>query len=445
MFCGGIMFYRNKIRMLADWKDLSTRKPIILQGARQVGKTYLLKTFGRENFKRIHYFNFEEDGKLASIFKLDLKPQRILDDLGLYNNQAIQKEDLIIFDEIQSCPLAITSLKYFCESMPKGFLAAAGSLLGLHMNASFPVGKVSFIDLHPLSFKEFLLALDYKDLHDKLEKECHDLKIPEAIHSTLWKLLKTYFVVGGMPEAVAVFKERMGSSVDAFQIVRKLQKDLITSYTNDIAKHSGKFNAMNIERVWRSVPSQLSSSLDGSAKKYRFKDVLSGQKSFRDLSGPIDWLKKAGIVLQVKIANSGQRPSEAYTKDNRFKLLFHDIGLLGACAEIPAKMLMSWDFGTYKGYFAENYVGQQFSSLGFPLYSWEEGTAEIEFLLGTNHYNVPIEVKSGHVVKAKSLLMFDKKYSPRKSVVFSAKMVDISQPSKLRLPLYLAPWISNIL
>ena len=231
--------------------------------------------------------------------------------------------------------------------------------------------------------------------------------------------------------------------MEAFKAVRVVQRDLITSYTNDIAKHSGKLSALNIERVWRAVASQLSLSIDGTARKFRFKDILSGQKSFRDLAGPIDWLKKAGIVLQVKITNSGLLPSEAYTKENRFKLLMHDSGLLGAMVDLEPSVLLSWKFGTYKGYFAENYVGQELTSLGLPLYSWEEGTAEIEFLMSKGGGNVPIEVKSGHVVKAKSLLMFDKKYCPSQSVVISANPCDYTNPAKLKVALYATSWIKS--
>ena len=252
-------------------------------------------------------------------------------------------------------------------------------------------------------------------------------------------------VVGGMPESVRSYTEKKSSSVEAFRAVRKIQNDLILSYTNDIAKHSGKLSALNIERVWKSVGSQLSLSLDGTARKFRFKDILSGQKSFRDLSGPIDWLKKAGIVLQVKITNSAQIPSESFTKENRFKLLLHDVGLLGAMVGLEPASIMAWKFGTYKGYFAENFVGQELSSLNLPLFSWEEGTAEIEFLVQRNEYNIPLEVKSGHVVKAKSLLVYHKKYQPKQSIIISAKPSDHSNPSKLRIPLYCTSWLPKLI
>ena len=440
-----LMLYRNKLSNLQKWKDQASRKPLILRGARQVGKTYLVKEFGKTHFPGVHYFNFEEDRGLESIFASDLKTDRILDDLALHQNKEIGINDLIIFDEIQACPSALTSLKYFCENRQDGFLVAAGSLLGIHLSSSFPVGKVAFLDLHPMNFDEFLLAIGEENLNKKLAAQDKNFSVPGVVHEKLFKLFLTYLVVGGMPEAVQAYADNKTSSVVAFKSVRQIQKDLITSYTNDIAKHSGKLSALNIERVWRSVASQLSLSLDGKAKKFRFKDILSGQKSFRDLSGPIDWLKKAGLVVQVGIANSGQMPSEAYAKENRFKLLMHDSGLLGAMVDLSPEAILGWKFGTYKGYFAENYVAQELTSLGYPLYSWEEGTAEIEFLLAQKDYNIPIEVKAGHIVKAKSLQMFDKKFGPQHSVVISANPCDYSQPSKLRVALYATSWIPIIL
>ena len=410
-----------------------------------MGKTFLLKEFGKRHFPETHYFNFEEDKGLGTIFNGDLKVARIVDDLSLHQGKEIRDEDLVIFDEVQACPLALTSLKYFCENRPDGYLIAAGSLLGIHLSSSFPVGKVKFLDLHPLNFDEFLLALGETAFHKKLSNQARDFSIPDSVHEKLFKLFLLYLIVGGMPEAVKTYVENMGSSVKAFKAVREVQRDLITGYTNDIAKHSGKMSALNIERVWRSVASQLSLSHDGTAKKYRFKDVLSGQKSFRDLAGPIDWLKKAGLILQVKIVNKGSMPSEAYTKENRFKLLLHDSGLLGCMADLDPVVLLSWSFGTYKGYYAENYVAQELTSLGYPLYSWEEGTAEIEFLLSRGDQNIPVEVKSGHVVKAKSLLMFHKKYSPERSLVISANPSNYDDLGKLKVALYSTSWLDSII
>jgi uncharacterized protein len=438
------MIYRNKYENLEKWRKTSERKPLILKGPRQVGKTFLIKEFGKSQFPLVHYFNFEEDAKLGTIFEPDLKPKRILDDLSLYQNKTISQRDLVIFDEIQACPLALTSLKYFCESMPDRFIVAAGSLLGLHFNSSFPVGKVEFLDLAPLCFAEFLLALNETKLHEKLSSEGMALSLPDAIHHRLWNLLKTYFVVGGMPEVVSSYAKNMNDPVKAFSEARSIQNSLITSYTNDIAKHSGKLSGMNIERVWKSVPAQLSSSIDGRANKYRFKDVLSGQKGFRDLSGPIDWIKKAGLVLQVKIVNSGLVPSYAYTKENRFKLMLHDVGLLGAMCKLEPRTILSWEFGTFKGFFAENFVAQELDSCGIELFCWEEGKAEIEFLIQSGDDNVPVEVKSGkNINKAKSLVSFTKKYEPSYSIIFSSNLPAGTNGKILKMPLYLAGFLSQ--
>lgn len=431
---------------LRDWQKTANRKPLIVQGARQVGKTHLLKQFGKENFKKLHYFNFEREKNIHSIFKKDVVPDRVLRELSFHLNDSIAlSEDLLFFDEIQECPEALTSLKYFSEEKKELAICAAGSLLGVHLGCvSFPVGKVSFLNLFPMSFMEFLEGVhDAKSL-EVLQNIFTTKEISEIAHAHLWEQLKAYFVVGGLPEVITTYRQH-GSSLLAYNEVRKKQEELILSYQADMAKHSGKINSMHIERVWRNVAAQLGSTIDGSAPKYRFQGVLPQGHGFRQLSGPIDWLGKAGIAINVKIAQKARLPLHSFVKENFFKLFSFDVGILGALCDLSPTILSQFDFGTYKGFFAENFVAQELlANVGRPLYSWREASAEVEFLYVDDAQIVPIEVKSGHVTKAKSLRAFSEKYHPKRSVILSGKNMEFKHPL-LRLPLYLAGRIKHIM
>ena len=428
---------------LKDWKQGGVRrKPLILEGARQVGKTYLLKEFGSTEFPAFHYINFEQEKKIASVFEADLKPQRILQELEFHLGRPIRKnEDLLIFDEIQSAPQALTSLKYFSEEMPELALCSAGSLLGLELNSvSFPVGKVDFLSLFPLSFEEFLLALeDHRSLEIIQNLSLKD-PIPEIVHDHLWSCLKNYFVVGGLPESVSTFIESKESPFLAMENVRKIQHDLVLAYLADMAKHAGKRNSMHLERLLRHIPEQLAKNQDQSAPKFKFKDVIPGIQGYGRLVGPIDWLVKARLVIKTPFVNHAELPFSAYAKENAFKLYLFDVGLLGALSGISPKTLLEYDYGSYKGYFAENFVAQEFLAQGVPeLYSWNEKTAEVEFLREIDGKIIPIEVNSGWVTQAKSLRAFADKYFPPFQIILSAnnKHVDLARKTH-RYPLYLA-------
>lgn len=439
------MFNRTKISELENWQKKKTRKPLLLQGARQVGKTSLLKQFGRENFDKVHYFNFEEDKNLSGFFKRDLKVERILSELSIYQEDEIKMSDLIIFDEIQACSQALTSLKYFCENRAEGYVAAAGSLLGIYLGESFPVGKVVFIDLYPMNFEEFLLATGKTSHHKLLSDGIRKFTISPPLHQQLFDLLLEYLIVGGMPEAVSIYANSKKPLSEVYKEIRAVQKDLIEGYENDIAKHSGKLDALNITRVWKSVASQLSVNHEGNARKFSFSNVIPGESRYRNLSNYISWLQRAGLVLQVKIVNSGEHPCEAYTKENRFKLMCHDIGVLGVMADLDPGVIRSWDFGTYKGYFCENFVARELKTLGYNLYAWNEGQSEIEFLISKGGENIPVEVKAGKVTKAKSLGVFLGKYNPDQSILLSARSLALDSSGKKKIPLYFSSWISSIL
>lgn len=426
---------------LVEWKNNANRKPLLLHGARQVGKTTLLKQFGKENFQKVHIFNFEENSALRVFFETNLDPAYLIQELKFHQEKNIDIEhDLIIFDEVQMCPRAITSLKYFQEELPEAYICAAGSLLGVYLApVSFPVGKVNILNLYPMTFEEFLLALeDHKSLevlNDFFEKK---VELPRAAHDHLWQQLKYYFIVGGLPEAVSLYIQHKDDLFVAFQKVRELQKDLIATYMADIAKHSGPINAMHITRVFESIPSQLLRSQDGSASKYIFKDVAPGIDRYDKLVGPLDWLEKAELVIKVSIVNTGRLPFSAYTDEKFFKLFLFDIGLLGFMAQITPKMILDYDWGSYKGYFVENFVAQAFLASGqSKLYCWKEKDAEVEFLLQNEGTPIPVEVKSGWFKQAKSIKVFVEEYHSPYYIVLSAKYPSLSDKVR-RYPLYMA-------
>jgi len=330
---------RNVWNKLKTWQTKNNRKPLILKGARQVGKTYILKAFGRECFPRFHYANFEKDEQIVKIFENDLEPKRIVQELCFHLDTSIDTgNDLLIFDEIQNCPRALTSLKYFQEELSDLALCAAGSLLGIHLSdESFPVGKVEYCRMFPMSFEEFLRGVADDKSFNFLSNQQFNDSIPEVVHTHLWNQLKTYFVVGGLPEVVQTYADNKDDLFIALKLARKKQEDLISTYHADMAKHSGKQNAMQIERLWRSTPAQLAREQDGSAPKFKFKGIIPGIKGFSRLSGTIDWLKTAGLIIQTYIVNSGELPFSAHIKDNLFKIYFFDTGMLGAISNLPPK------------------------------------------------------------------------------------------------------------
>jgi len=431
---------RTIIKALHQWKDEKSRKPLILRGARQVGKTYILQEFGRTDFHHYHYINFERDERLSTLFEKDLSPARILGELQFYLNTAIdQTRDLVIFDEIQQCPRALTALKYFCEQMPELAVCAAGSLLGVDLtNVSFPVGNVTFLDLSPMSFMEFLAGIEKARLVELLQ--AHDLSapFPEIAHEQLWEMWKHYLIVGGLPEAVKTYRDKQANSYEAMQAVRAVQRDLLETYMADIAKHSGKTNALHIQRLWRNVTQQLARAQDGSAPKFRFKDAVPGIRGYEQLASPLDWLEKARLVLRTAIVERAEMPLAGFANENRFKLYFFDVGLLGAISDIKPAQILQYNYGSYKGYVAENFVAQELRASGMgALYCWEGRTSEVEFLLETASGVIPIEVKSGQVTQLKSLKVFEARYQPKNSIILSAKNVE-RRGSRLYLPLYVS-------
>ena len=436
-------FMKRKLyNELLKWKVSISRKPLLMKGARQVGKSYLLKKFGENEFPCCHIFNFEQDKKLNQIFESDLLPHRIISDLSIYCEKKIDVDnDLVIFDEIQECPEAVTSLKYFYEDMQNLTLCCAGSLIGVKMSSgSFPVGKVNFLNLYPMSFEEFLMAVNDKICLELFNTVLQSDRQSDIAHAKLWDRLKEYYMTGGMPKVVSSYLSNADNRFEAMREARFIQQELIEGYFKDFAKHSGKINSLHIVSVLENIPIQLSNNIDGSVKRYRFKKVLPLKKSFSDLQGPIDWLINAGLIIKVKICNRAELPLETFCKNNIFKLFLFDVGLLGAMLDLPPKAIISQDFGIAKGYFAENYVAQEFLAAGISkLYSWSERNSQIEFLRVTNENIIPVEVKSGTRTQAKSLGQFIKKYSPEKAITLTGRPLNKTHGLKVNnYPLYLA-------
>lgn len=433
---------RELFAQLKAWKTNESRKPLVLMGVRQTGKTYLLNQFGAEEFRKTHYFNFEKQAELANIFQSNLDPKRIINELALYLDSKIDiEQDLVIFDEIQACAKALTSLKYFCEELPELALCSAGSLLGLTLNkVSYPVGKVDMMHLFPMTFIEFLQGIGEEQLTNYILQLTADSSPSIIAHEKLWGKLKLYFIVGGLPEVVAKFAALKDNLFSALQAARQKQEELINAYYADIAKHSGKVNAMHIDRVWRAIPSQLAQTQDGQAAKFKFKDVIPGINRYSRLVDTFDWLNSAELIEKAYILNTVQIPLSAYIKESQFKCFMFDVGILGAMANLNPKNILDYDYGTYKGYFAENFVSQELIAASYKqLYSWHDNRSEVEFLLENTDSVIPIEVKSGSIIKAESLKKYNEKYKPKQRIILSARNLKITSDQGLyQLPLYLA-------
>ena len=433
---------------LLRWKELKARKPLILRGARQVGKSYILSEFGRKEFSELHVFDFEKDGKqLISLFEETLNPQKLIENLALFCEKPIKTTDLVIFDEIQNCPRALTSLKYFCEEMPQQPVCAAGSLLGVAvMESAYPVGKVTHLDIFPMTFEEFLLNSGEKMLFDAYIFSWEEKRVSSVLHSRLWEKLKEYYVTGGMPEAVAAFFGYEDQKMEGMQAARQVQRELVISFMQDFAKHSGAVNAAHIAAVFEDVPRQLSGNIDCSVKRYRFKDVIKSIQRFAQLEGPVSWLEKAALIHKVPVCVRAEIPFETFTKDNIFKLFLCDIGLLGSMLELTPGTLLNQDFGLTKGFFVENFVACEWKAARKEsLYSWMERNSEIEFLLSSDDEVVPVEVKSGLRTRSQSLRQFRKKYNPDHVIKISAKPLSIEDNGQINVPLYYAGRVPGML
>ena len=427
---------------LIEWKNSKDRKPLVLKGARQVGKTWLLREFGRTHFQKFHHFDFERDRyKLLPVFQEDLSPKTIIRNLSLVTDTVIDvKNDLVIFDEIQNIPEAITSLKYFREELPELAICAAGSLLGIMLSdISFPVGKIEFLTLRPMNFEEFLLNYQNPVLYEAFLEGVENLRLSEAAHKKLLEVLKQFYITGGMPEMVKSFLEEKEQSPDVFRKIRKKQNDLLSALKADFSKHSGKVNALHIASIYENIPLQLSQYTDVSVKRFHFKNVIRGKKGFTELQGPISWLENAHLIIKVFIANRAELPLRSFCRENIFKLYLNDVGLLGAMLDIPPAAILLSNYGTTKGFFVENYAATELqNATESQLFAWNERNSEIEFLFVKENQILPVEVKSGLRTKAKSLQQFILKYKPPLAIMLSEKPFFEKDRLRKNIPLYFA-------
>ena len=419
-------------------------------GARQVGKTYAITRFGNENFNAVHTFNFEERPNLRAIFEYDLEIERIIKELSFLSEKKIDPiNDLIFFDEIQACPRALTALKYFREKMPKLAVCSAGSMLGVTLSEeSFPVGQVEFTYLRPIDFEEFLLGCNLTKQHQALQAIIKGEIRAELVHEQLWRALKDYYVVGGLPKAVLQYAENIKSDQTAFYQVRKVQSDILSSYLADFSKHAGKINAVLIRSVFENIPIQISIAIDESVGRYKFNQVTPAVRGYSKLKGPIDWLVNCALVNKTKIAKRNEYPLESFCEENIFKLYLFDIGILGCMFDLPASVIVNEDYGIAKGYFAENYVCQALASSSFEkrkFYSWAEGKSELEFIESISGTLVPVEAKAGKRLRAKSLASFNNRYHPELSVKISARPLQyLAEQKLLHVPLYCAGHLAEL-
>lgn len=421
---------RRLTHALKAWKDDPLRKPLILRGARQVGKTWLLQEFGQAHYERVGYVNCQRDRSVAAIFEGDLDPDRIIQGLEIASGTKIDPgTTMVIIDEIQDVPDALTSLKYFEEQRPDIHVAAAGSLLGLALRkAAFPVGKVNFLDLHPLDFDEFLRGTGETQLADLVEEQ--NWGLIEAFRERLIELLRLYMFVGGMPEAVARYGE--GQSLP---VVRRVQNDILRGYENDFAKYAEANVSRRISQVWKSMPSQLAQ------ENKRFVFSKAGARG-RDLAAAIQWLIDAGLVYRVTRFEKPAQPPEAYGDSQIFKLFFHDVGLLGALSNLDPAVLLEGAgvFEEFKGALTEQYVLQEIVAAQnkMPLY-WgrgaEHGHAELDFVIEKAAGLVPIEVKAEENLRSKSLRAYIDRYHPHEALRFSLANYREQQDMK-NVPLY---------
>ena len=431
--------YRIAIEKLLKWKQSKRRKPLIIEGARQVGKTWLMKEFGRQAYTDTVYINFDSNSRMAELFASDLDTERLIMGLELYVGRKIDPDkSLLIFDEVQEVPRALASLKYFYENAPQYHIVCAGSLLGiaLHQGTSFPVGKVDFLKLYPLSFKEFLMATDKERFAELLDKR--DFQMITGFKQTYIDALKHYYFVGGMPEAVQSFAENKD-----FNEVREIQKRILEAYEQDLSKHAPNEIVPRLRMLWNSIPSQLAKE----NKKFIYGLVREGARA-KDYETALMWLSDCGLVHKVSRVNAAGIPLKAYEDLKAFKLFVVDVGLLGCMAGLHQRTLLDGNdlFVEFKGALTEQYVCQQLKAienLDIYYYTNDRGSCEVDFVVDTGGRIVPVEVKAEVNLKAKSLKAYQEKFSPEVSVRTS--MADYKKEERLvNLPLYAIDQIKDV-
>ncbi len=431
--------YRIAMEKLLKWKESKRRKPLIIEGARQVGKTWLMKEFGRQAYEDTVYINFDSNSRMAELFASDLDTEHLIMGLEMYAGHKINPDNsLLIFDEVQEVPRALTSLKYFCENAPQYHIVCAGSLLGiaLHQGTSFPVGKVDFLKLYPLSFKEFLMADGKERFAELLDKL--DFQMITSFKQTYIDALKQYCFVGGMPEVVQSFVENKD-----FNEVREIQNRILEAYVQDFSKHAPNEIVPRIRMLWKSIPSQLAKE----NKKFIYGLVREGARA-KDYEIALMWLSDCGLVHKIGRVNQAGIPLRAYEDLKAFKLFIVDVGLLGCMAGLQTSTLLDGNaiFVEFKGALTEQYVCQQLKTvenLDVYYYTNDRSSCEVDFIVDTGEQIIPVEVKAEVNLRAKSLKSYHEKFKPKISV--RASMANYKEEEWLmNLPLYMIDQIKNI-
>lgn len=431
--------YRIAIEKLLKWKESKRRKPLIIEGARQVGKTWLMKEFGRQAYVDTVYINFDANARMAELFASDLDTERLIMGLELYAGRKIDPDNtLLVFDEVQEIPRALTSLKYFYENAPQYHIVCAGSLLGiaLHEGTSFPVGKVDFLKLYPLSYREFLMAAGKERFVKLLDKQ--DFGMVTSFRQIYIEALKYYYFVGGMPEAVQSFVENKD-----FNEVRDIQKRILAAYEQDFSKHAPNEIVPKIRMLWNSIPSQLAKE----NKKFIYGLIREGARA-KEYETAIMWLSDCGLVHKVDRVNAAGIPLKAYEDMRAFKLFVVDVGLLSCMTGLHQSTLIDGKalFVEFKGALTEQYVCQQLKTiedLGVYYYTNDRGSCEVDFVVDTGEQIIPVEVKAEVNLKAKSLKTYQEKFNPEVSV--RTTMADYKKETWLvNLPLYAIEQITKV-
>ncbi len=427
--------YRKIMLFLEEWKESEHRKPLILQGARQVGKTYSILEFGRTHYENVAYFNFETSPKLSQTFAEDISPDYLIPILSHIAGQTIVREKtLIVFDEVQLCERALTSLKYFCEDAPDYHIIVAGSLLGVAVNRakfSFPVGKVDMKTLYPMDMEEFMLALGEDALVGRI-RECFrtDTPLPSALHDAAMLLYRQYLIVGGMPECVMQFAQTRDHI-----LVRHIQDTILASYLNDMSK----YNSLNEIKKTRLVYDNITVQLSKKNTRFQYKLIKKGGRA-SEFENAIEWLCLSGIVSRVFRVEQMRKPLENYRDIDAFKIYVSDLGLLAAKKDLAVNdvIYMVEEINDFKGALAENYVNVQLLINGYQTYYWEsQRGAEIDFVIQREGRLIPVEVKSADNTKAKSLKIFMDTYKPDYAIKLSARNFGF-EDGKKTVPLYAA-------
>lgn len=417
---------------LIKWKHDPKRKPLLLQGARQVGKTYLIKEFGTNEYGNCIYLNFEQDPGLSSLFNHQLNPIKIIENIGFYIGRKISSDNtLIFFDEIQTTPEVLTSLKYFYEQAPEYHIIGAGSLLGVSIGrqSGFPVGKVNFLTMYPMNFFEYLIAVDEELIVNELLQKDPTVPFPDIIHDKLLAHLKLFLYLGGMPEVLQDYIDNR--NIESSRII---QKDIIKAYERDFSKYTDKLQAIKTSELWNSIPSQLARE----NKKFKYNEIRKNARSVM-YEQTIEWLKKAGIINLVYQISTPKIPLSGYADYTKFKLYLLDTGLLGAMLNITSNMIIEPDtlFQEYNGAFIENFVASELVSAGYEnLFYWVSNSdAEVDFVVQNSDRIYPVEVKSGYSRNKKSLIVYKTKYNPDFHFRLSPRNF-IKDGQFINLPLY---------